>query len=209
MPVYPGAFVAVGTALAGGPPHRSRRAELPHRAPASGPGVEARVWVGMRDAGSREPSVLVPVHPLPGHRGALAAAPQRLVPVPGYLAAEGRYRPEVPGHRVVRHVPAYHAGQPAALYRYGLVHAFPELFFDPAQRGPQPFRDGGALYLEPPAPGPPAEMGEPQERERLRLAQPPGRPVRGGEPPELDQPGLLRVQLQPEPRHPLAKIVQE
>src|SRR5215472_8884637 len=136
--------VAVGTALAGGPPHRSRRAELPHRAPALGSGVEARVWVGVRDAGSREPSGLVPVHPLPGHRGALAAAPQRLVPVPGYLVAEGRYRPEVTGDRVVRHVPAYHAGQPAALFRDGLVHAFPELFLDPAQRRPQPFRDGDA-----------------------------------------------------------------
>ena len=30
-------FVAVGTALAGGPPHRSQRAELPHWAPALGP----------------------------------------------------------------------------------------------------------------------------------------------------------------------------
>ena len=31
----------------------------------------------------------------------------------------------------------------------------------------------------------------------------------GGEPPELDQPGLVRVQLQPELREPLAKIGQE
>src|SRR6266545_1589481 len=36
MPVYPGAFIAVGTALAGGPPHRSQRALLTHWAPASG-----------------------------------------------------------------------------------------------------------------------------------------------------------------------------
>src|ERR1700730_12954197 len=31
-----GARIAVGTALTGGPPHRSQRAELPHWAPASG-----------------------------------------------------------------------------------------------------------------------------------------------------------------------------
>jgi hypothetical protein len=39
--------VAVGTVLADGPPHRSRRAELPHRALASGSDDEAHVWVGM------------------------------------------------------------------------------------------------------------------------------------------------------------------
>ena len=43
--------IPVGTALAGGPPDRSRRAELPHRAPALGPGGEAHAGVGMHDAG--------------------------------------------------------------------------------------------------------------------------------------------------------------
>src|SRR6266540_5203100 len=40
-PTDVGVQVAVGTALAGGPPHRSQRAGLPHWAPASGPGGEA------------------------------------------------------------------------------------------------------------------------------------------------------------------------
>ncbi|MCA1602849.1 MAG: hypothetical protein LC776_14865, partial [Acidobacteria bacterium] len=39
--------VAVGTALTGGPPHRSQRAELPHWAPASGSGSEAHFREGM------------------------------------------------------------------------------------------------------------------------------------------------------------------
>ncbi len=43
-------MVAVGAVLADGPPHRSRRAELPHRAPASGPDDEAHVRVGMHHA---------------------------------------------------------------------------------------------------------------------------------------------------------------
>src|SRR6266536_4112447 len=43
--------VAVGTALAGGPPLRSQRAELPHWAPALGSGVEAHVGEWMLDAG--------------------------------------------------------------------------------------------------------------------------------------------------------------
>jgi hypothetical protein len=42
-----GSGVAVGTALADGPPHGSQRAELPHWAPASGSGREAQVRVGM------------------------------------------------------------------------------------------------------------------------------------------------------------------
>jgi hypothetical protein len=45
--------VAVGTAVAGGPPHRSPLAELPHGAPASGSGGEARCWEGMHHAGWR------------------------------------------------------------------------------------------------------------------------------------------------------------
>jgi hypothetical protein len=47
---------------------------------------------------------------------------------------------------------------------------------------------------------------EAQEVERLRLTLTPRRPVPGSEPPELDQPGLVRVQLQPELREPLAKL---
>ena len=45
------AAVAVGTALTGGPPHRSQRAELPHWAPASGSGSEAHFREGMLHAG--------------------------------------------------------------------------------------------------------------------------------------------------------------
>src|SRR5512142_1229614 len=50
---------------------------------------------------------------------------------------------------------------------------------------------------------------KPREIERLRLPGAPLLPVRGGEPPELDQPRLARVQLQGEPREPLAEIPQE
>ena len=45
--------IAVGTALASGPPHRSQRAELPHWAPASDSGVEPHVRKGMPLAGGR------------------------------------------------------------------------------------------------------------------------------------------------------------
>ena len=48
-------------------------------------------------------------------------------------------------------------------------------------------------------------MREPEKVERFRLALAPGCPVADGEPPELDQPGLARVQFQPELREPLAQ----
>src|SRR6266487_107977 len=72
VPVLP---VAVGTALAGGPPHRSQRAGLPHWAPASGSGVEAHLGVGVQDAGRWEPTLSKAVRALPGQVVALAAAP--------------------------------------------------------------------------------------------------------------------------------------
>jgi hypothetical protein len=49
-------WVAVGTALASGPPHRSQRAELPHWAPASGSGGEAHLREGMHHAGAVHPT---------------------------------------------------------------------------------------------------------------------------------------------------------
>jgi len=67
--------IAVGTALSGGPPHRSQRALLTHWAPASGASVEAHAWEGMLHTGRWEPMRCVALHPGPGDTGALAAAP--------------------------------------------------------------------------------------------------------------------------------------
>ena len=49
--------IAVGTALAGGPPHRSQRALLTHWAPALGPNAKTHIGKGMHDTGGRQPSV--------------------------------------------------------------------------------------------------------------------------------------------------------
>jgi Transposase, Mutator family len=45
------AAIAVGTALAGGPPHRSQRALLTHWAPALGDGVKTDGGPGVQDPG--------------------------------------------------------------------------------------------------------------------------------------------------------------
>src|SRR5256885_12547961 len=84
-----------------------------------------------------------------------------------------------------------------------------ELVVDLTQLRPDPLRDRDALEPEPARPGHRADVRETQEVERLRLAQTPRRPSPGGVPPELDQPRLVQVQLQPELRQPLVKLVQE
>ena len=49
-------------------------------------------------------------------------------------------------------------------------------------------------------------MRETKEIERLRLPQTPRLASPGDKPPELDQPSLVGMQVQPELREPLAKI---
>jgi hypothetical protein len=92
-----GSLIAVGTALAGGPPHRSQRALLTHWAPALGADAKARVGKGMHHAGGRQPSGREAVHPCPSDPRALAAALKRLMPDPGHLGPEGRNRARLPG----------------------------------------------------------------------------------------------------------------
>src|ERR1039458_6234227 len=55
----------------------------------------------------------------------------------------------------------------------------------------------------------PADVREPEELERLRLAEPTRCAIPGGVPSELDQPRLLGVQLQTEFSEPVAKVSPE
>jgi hypothetical protein len=103
-------------------------------------------------------------------------------------------------------VPAKDAGKPAPLLWNGLIAASEQLAPEGVQLRPRPFRVGDALELKTPAPGLPANVREAEKSERLRLAQAPLLTLLGGEPPEPDQPRLLGVQLQTEPREPVAKI---
>ena len=97
----------------------------------------------------------------------------------------------------------HHASQPFALFRDGLVPTLPELVFDLPQLRPHSLRDRDPPQPEPSMLGLPTEMREPKEIERLRLPETTSRSAPGGMPSELDQPGLVRVQLQPKLRKPL------
>jgi len=71
------------------PPHRSRRAELPHRALASGDDAEANPWVRVTDSGGRKPLGNQTLHPFPFQVMLLATAPQNLHPHPTDFLVKG------------------------------------------------------------------------------------------------------------------------
>ena len=122
--------IAVGTALTGGPPHRSQRALLTHWAPALGTNAKTHVGKRMHNTGRREPSSREAVHPRPVDPRTLAATLQRLMPELGHLGAESRYRRAVARHSVVSTVPTHHTRQPPPLLGNGLMSASLELVFD-------------------------------------------------------------------------------
>src|SRR5664279_5390002 len=203
------ALIAVGTALAGGPPHRSQRAELPHWAPASGSGGEGDTRVGAHDAGRRQPCRSDPVVPGPSHSVTLAATPKRLKPVPPDLVTEGRGRVDVAWHGVVVQVTPQYPRQPASLLGNGPVSAPPKLNLQLLQLCSHPLLDGDAPEPETSVSGLPTQVGKAQKVERLRFPEPALSTVLRRETAELDQSGLVRMQLQIELREPFTKFAQE
>ena len=200
--------VAVGTAPTSGPPHKSQRAGLPHWAPALGvwrsapPGMGAGCGLGAATGwrgGSSWPRRA-------NCAGYGTAAPDASAVQPGYGRRSPRRccraRHSRPGARVPRW-PAI------SLLGDGQVLASLELGLHPGKLGPHPFRVSLPPDPEPPGLRGRADVHEPQKGERFRFPGTPGCPVAVGMPPELNQPGLVRVQFQPELREPAAKLSEE
>ena len=112
----------------------------------------------MHDVDGRQPSSDEAVHPLPGQAVALAAAPERMEPVPADLDAEGIGGPDVAGHGVVGEMTSHHAPQPLPLFRDGQVPTLHQLVFDLFQLRPQPLCDGDAPEPEASVPRLPANV---------------------------------------------------
>ena len=202
-------LIAVGTALAGGPPHRSQRALLTHWAPPLGTTVEPLVGPGMSDAGLRYPGLSDGLHTRPVEACALASTPQRPIPEPYHLKPEPAHRMSVGRHGVVREVATHHARQPCSLDRDGQMHATIDREFQLTKLRAHPWGDRVTLQEELAVLGGRADVHESQEREGFGLSETFPAPVFDGEPSELDQPGLVLCQLQAELRKPLPKIVLE
>src|SRR5437773_8944720 len=148
-------IIAVGTALAGGPPRRSQRALLTHWAPDLGASVESLIGPGMGDTDGREPSVRVAAHPLPVEAVSLAAAPERPVPESNDLATEGLHLVDVAGHGVVGEMTSHDAREPASLCFEGPIAPSHQQCYDLAQhrrdsllaRHSQPQETRSLVYL--------------------------------------------------------------
>ncbi len=80
--------VAVGTPVTRRPPHRSLRAELPHKAPTSGTDAQSLFRIRMKGSHRWEPFRSQSVHALSGNSVALAPSPQRPEPETTHLILE-------------------------------------------------------------------------------------------------------------------------
>src|SRR5262245_54535755 len=126
--MIPGYFlkVTVGTPVTRRPPHRSRRAALPHRAPASGCNAQALRRIRMADTRCREPAFCEGVHPLPGQPVPLTSSAERPTPGASDRLAKHGEQAAIARYPVVTVVPEQHASEPRSLLRDRPVHTLPQ-----------------------------------------------------------------------------------
>src|ERR1019366_3469958 len=105
----------------GRPPHRSRRAVLPHRAPTSSVGAKAveRPW--MLDSGRRQPAIRDVRHPSPIESMPLAPLAELAAPGADDLRADAVYGVAVGRDRVIREVSADDRAKPSTLLVDGVM----------------------------------------------------------------------------------------
>src|SRR5580658_1071220 len=173
-------------------------------------GVEAGFRVRMQDAGSWYPpfedrSKLLPLLP----RG-LTAANQNVPPEPIDAILEDAQLIDVAGNSMVLVVAGDDLAKPYTNLTSAIMLPALKLSLDGFKlRDHSQFRcnspDGERLCLV----TTPAVVGEAQEREGLRFTIAALLPVTGRIAPELDQPGLIRVEFQAELRQPYLELSKE
>jgi hypothetical protein len=94
------------------PPHRSRRAALPHRVLTSGHDAQALRGIGMQDMGWRQPLGCQSVYPLPGDPMALTAPSECLTPIAEDTCPKHPQHPQVARHPLIPIVPREHTLEP-------------------------------------------------------------------------------------------------
>jgi hypothetical protein len=126
------ASVAVGTALASGPPHRSVREGLPHTALTSGScDDQPLVGIWMQYPRGREPVANQPCHVLPTSATKFLTTPsQNAKPDAAHLVAEPAQTRAVSRYRMIVEPPPNHRPQPRAHFGHRAVHVPFELRFD-------------------------------------------------------------------------------
>src|SRR4051794_1673917 len=137
-------------------------------------------------------------HTVPRERVLLAAPPERTPPEVAHPMPERRERPAIGGHRIIGEVASDDLPQPRALDRDRLMHAPPKLLLHLLELGTSPIGPGNPLEEEPSLAGPAADVCEPEEVEGFRFGQAPARSACSRMAAELDQSGLVRIELQGE-----------
>src|SRR5438128_9569107 len=90
-------------------------------------GVEAHVWMRVRDTGAGNPPVDQTKKPSPGQRPTLASSPQGAKPVPKDLTAEDVQTIHIARHRVVVEPALDNRAQPLPELRDWYVPPIPKL----------------------------------------------------------------------------------
>jgi hypothetical protein len=185
--------VAVGMPVTQHPPHRSRRAARPHRAPALGRTAQTLRGIRVADTRCGEPEVCEGVHPLPGQPVPLTPSAERPTPGASDRLATHRKQTAIARHPVITVVPKQHTSQPSSLLWDGPVHTLPQGGFDLLQFLAQPLGNRLPPHRKLALPRLTAYMREAEEVKSLRLAlTTPLSPV-GRIASTLDQSRLLRV----------------
>src|SRR5215204_4686074 len=148
----------------------------------------------MKDFGFRKIGLGNRLHPLPGDIALLAATAEYVPPSPSDLVPEDDQCMPVGRHRMVVEVAFDHLHQPFPLRGDALMHALPQGLLDLLELAPHSIPAGLPLDQELAPPRLAADEREAQEVEGLRLAEPASLAVFRRIAPELDQPGLLRMQ---------------
>src|SRR3954451_23545076 len=148
----------------------------------------------MQDAGPGQEPVGDTCDATPGHAVLLAAPPQRRQPGPHHPVPERRQPAHAARDGEVGEPAAYHPPEPATGDGHIVVHQPSERLPDRPEPSPHPSADGLAPEDEAGAvPSGPAEVGEPEEVERLRPAEAASPAGRRRAPAALDPPPLLPV----------------
>ena len=173
-------------------------------------GVEACIGVRMQDSRVWDPSFEDGNKLLPPFAGALTAAGQNASPQSVDASSEGAQLTDVSGNGVLLVVAVDDLPKPCTDVAWASMHSASKLDLDCLKlRCHSRFRREAADSVGIGLVATPTVVSEAQEVERLWFSCTTLLPISDSIAPELDQPGLLRMEFQSELRQPLLELLKE